>query len=272
MLHAFRASRLTPIWVLFATLLIVGFAASRMAPSSTQGPTGLVAAYVDLNGNGIDDTCETEEVLADAAAVAASDAEVDLNGDGTISVSEAAQSDRIGGPQCNHGGYVSWVAHGSCPDPTPTPEAPALVTGPAPEDATDEATTESTGCDQATDEPTDEASTDEAADDTTTDSVCVEVPPPDRDPALDEQKNGHGKWVSSVAKSDAIGGKNCNHGGAVSEAAKKDHEAAAAARAAAKAEREAARAEKQAAKDAARAARDAAKAAREHGKGKSKNH
>jgi hypothetical protein len=30
-----------------------------------------------------------------------------------------------------------------------------------------------------------------------------------------------------VAQSDAIGGKNCNHGGAVSEAAKKDHEAAA---------------------------------------------
>ena len=50
------------------------------------------------------------------------------------------------------------------------------------------------------------------------DTTCVEVPP-DRDPALDEQKNGHGKWVSTVARSDAIGGKNCNHGGAVSEAA-----------------------------------------------------
>ena len=44
-----------------------------------------------------------------------------------------------------------------------------------------------------------------------------------RDPALDALKNGHGKWVSIVAQSNATGGKNCNHGGAVSEAAKKDH-------------------------------------------------
>ena len=263
--NALRASRLTPIWVLLATLIIVGFAAGHVAGPATQAPSGMVAAYVDVNGNGVDDTCETDEVVADPDAVTASDAAVDLDGDGTISVSEAAQSDRIGGPNCNHGGYVSWVAHGSCPDPTPTPEAPELVTGPAPEDATTEATTETSTCDAAVEEPTEEAPTDEAATEATTDTTCVEVPPPDRDPALDEQKNGHGKWVSTVAQSGAIGGKNCNHGGAVSEAAKKDHEAAAAARAAAKAERDAARAEK-------KAARDAAKAAREHGKGKSKQH
>jgi hypothetical protein len=262
--HALRASRLTPIWVLLATLLIVGFAAGHIA-GPTQGPSGMVAAYVDLNGNDVDDTCETDEVVADPDAVADSDAAADLDGDGEISVSEAAQSDRIGGVNCNHGGYVSWVAHGSCPDPTPTPEAPALVTGPAPEDAAEEATTESSTCDEAVEEPTEETPTDEAATEDTTDTACVEVPPPDRDPALDEQKNGHGKWVSIVAQSDATGGKNCNHGGAVSEAAKKDHEAAAAARAAAKAERDAARAEK-------KAARDSAKAAREHGKGKSKRH
>ena len=83
---------------------------------------------------------------------------------------------------------------------------------------------------------------------------CVPVAPPERDPALDEQKNGHGKWVSTVAQSEATGGKNCNHGGAVSEAAKKDHAAAAAAREAARAERAAARA--------------AAKAAKQHGHGK----
>ena len=58
--------------------------------------------------------------------------------------------------------------------------------------------------------------------------------------AVDTAPNAHGKAVSKVAQDkDAVGGKNCNHGGAVSEAAKKD----------------------QAAKDAAKAARDEAKAA-----------
>ena len=261
MFHALRASRVTPIWVLLGTLLIVGFAAGALGRSGAS-PTGLVAAFVDINGNGIDDTCETGDIVADPDAVAAEDAAVDLDGDGTISVSEAAQSDRIGGKNCNHGGYVSWVAQGSCAEatPTPTPAQPAFVTGDAPEDATDETTTESTSCDEAAVDPT-ETPTDAAPTGTPTDqaadTTCVEVPPPDHDPALDEQKNGHGKWVSLVAQSDAIGGKNCNHGGAVSEAAKKDHEAAAAAREAAKAER--------------KAARDAAKLAREHGKGKS-NH
>ena len=254
MSNALRASRLSPIWVLLGVLIIVGFAAGRMA-QSTETPSGMVAAFVDLNGNDVDDTCETEAVVADPAAADAAETAVDLDGDGTISVSEAAQSDRIGGKNCNHGGYVSWVAHGSCADPTTTPEQPALVTGPDP----DAAAAETSSCDEPAEEPTTETA------DAPTDATCEEVPPPERDPALDEQKNGHGKWVSIVAHSDAIGGKNCNHGGAVSEAAKKDHEAAKAAREAAKAEREAARAEK-------KAARDAAKAAGEHGKGKSKNH
>ena len=251
---ALRAPRLAPIWVLLATLIIVGFAAGRMA-QTTETPSGMVAAFVDLNGNDIDDTCETDPIVEDAAAAEEAETAVDLDGDGTISVSEAAQSDRIGGQNCNHGGYVSWVAHGSCADPTATPEQPALVTGPDPDVAA-----ETTSCD----EPAEEEPTTEAAE-APTDTACEEVPPPERDPALDGQRNGHGKWVSTVAQSDAIGGKNCNHGGAVSEAAKKDQEAAKAARDAAKAEREAARAEK-------KAARDAAKAAGEHGKGKSKNH
>ena len=261
MFHALRASRLTPIWVLLGTLLIVGFAAGA-AGRAGDTPKGLVAAFVDINGNGIDDTCETGDIVADPDAVAAEDAAVDLDGDGTISVSEAAQSDRIGGKNCNHGGYVSWVAQGSCAEatPTPTPAQPAFVTGDAPEDATDETTTETTSCDEAAVDPT-ETPTDAAPTGTPTDqaadTTCVEVPPPDHDPALDEQKNGHGKWVSLVAQSDAIGGKNCNHGGAVSEAAKKDHEAEKAARDAAKAER--------------KAAREAAKGAREHGKGKSQS-
>ncbi len=72
--------------------------------------------FEDANGNGIDDDCETDVVANDTAAAA--DAAVDLNGDGTISVSEAAQSDRTGGTNCNHGGYVSQVAHETCTDTT----------------------------------------------------------------------------------------------------------------------------------------------------------
>jgi hypothetical protein len=181
------------------------------APVAPVAPD-TTATFEDINGNGIDDDCEENEV-ANPDAVTAEMKAVDTNADGVISVTEAAHSDRIGGKNCNHGGYVSWVAQGS-PD----------------------GTTE-----------TDEQATDEAPP-----AECVEVPPPERDPALDEQKNGHGKWASTVARSDAIGGKNCNHGGAVSEAAKKDHDAL-------KAERDAAKA----ARDAARAA---AKAAKQHGK------
>ena len=130
--------------------------------------------------------------------------------------------------------------------------------GPEPGDTTEEAAAETPTCDEQAEDATEEATeaaTDEQA---AADETCEEVAPPERDPALDDQKNGHGKWVSTVATSDAIGGKNCNHGGAVSEAAKKDHEADKAARDAAKAERKAAR-------EAAKAAREAA---REHGKGK----
>jgi hypothetical protein len=259
-LHALRGSRMTPIWVLLATLILVAFAAGRMAQTTSEPPTGMVAAFVDTNGNDIDDACEDPAtVQVDEDAAKAAEEAVDLDGDGTVSVSEAAQSERIGGKNCNHGGYVSWVAHGSCADPTPTPALPALVTGPDPDTTTQEAAAETTSCDEQADEAAEEA-TDEADEQEAADETCEEVAPPERDPALDDAKNGHGKWVSSVARSDAIGGKNCNHGGAVSEAAKKDHEAAKAARDAAKAEREAARAEK-------KAAREAAKAAREHGKG-----
>jgi hypothetical protein len=236
---------------------------------STETPTGMVAAFVDLNGNDIDDTCETDPIVEDATAAEAAEAAVDLDGDGTISVSEAAQSDRIGGKNCNHGGYVSIVAHGEgCVPAETTPTEEGATDEGSEEGSTDEgatlvvaeplpdAGTESTTC-------APEETSEETAKDTTTE--CVEIPPPDRDPALDAQKNGHGKWVSTVARSNAIGGKNCNHGGAVSEAAK-DKTASDAAKATAKAERAAAKAERAAAREAAKAARDAAKAAKQHGK------
>ena len=202
-----RATSLASASAVALVLMFTGLAAGAVVlkDSGTTTSTADVpapdttATFEDINGNGIDDDCEDGEV-ADIPAVEAALKAIDENGDGVISVPEAAHSDRVGGTNCNHGGYVSSVAGG-----------------------TDEPTT---------DEPT--------ADDPTT--ACVEVPPPDRDPALDAQKNGHGKWVSIVAHSKATGGKNCNHGGAVSEAAKKDHAAAKAAKDAAKAERAAARA------------------------------
>jgi len=217
-----RSTSLASAGAVVLVLMFAGLAMGRVvlndsgttvtadAPAAPVAPD-TTATFEDINGNGIDDDCEENEV-ANPDAVTAEMKAVDTNADGVISVTEAAHSDRIGGKNCNHGGYVSWVADGS-PDGTET----------------------------------DEQATDEAPP-----AECVEVPPPERDPALDEQKNGHGKWVSTVARSDAIGGKNCNHGGAVSEAAKKDHDAL-------KAERDAAKA----ARDAAHAA---AKAAKQHGK------
>ena len=211
--------RSTPIAVaisLVFVLLIAGLAAANTiinptllnkpgttstTLSTTTTTTTAATAFVDVNGNGIADSCE-QNVVADAAAAAAEQAKVDTDHDGTISVSEAAHSDRIGGKNCNHGGYVSSVAGGS---------------------------------DAAGDE--DENATDDAQQDAT----CVPVAPPARDPALDGQKNAHGKWMSSVAKSDAVGGKNCNHGGAVSDAAKADNAARKALRDAAKAAAKAAR-------------------------------
>jgi hypothetical protein len=218
------STRLRSTWLASAgavvlVLLFAGLAAGRVvltdqAPVTEVTTPETIATFEDLNGNGTDDDCEEAgTIVADPTAAASAEAAVDENADDVIDVPEAAHSDRTGGTNCNHGGYVSWVAQGS---PDPTTEAAAAPT-----------------------------------------TECVPVAPPERDPALDEQKNGHGKWVSTVAQSLATGGKNCNHGGVVSEAAKKDHAADAAARAAAKAAREAARAE--------------AKATKQQGKGTSKN-
>lgn len=155
--------------------------------------------FEDLDGDGIDDDCD-DDVVADEAVAAAAEAAVDLNSDGVISTSEAAQSGRIGGKNCNHGGYVSMPAE---EEPVEDTEDPA-------------------------EEPV----------------VCETVPvveEPAVEEPVDTASNAHGKAVSKVAHDkDAVGGKNCNHGGAVSEAAKKD----------------------QAAKDAKKAAHDAAKAQR----------
>ncbi len=73
------------------------------------------ATFEDLDGDGVDDDCQ-EAVLADPDAAATAQADVDTNADGVISTTEAAHSDRIGGKNCNHGGYVSGVAKADKPD------------------------------------------------------------------------------------------------------------------------------------------------------------
>jgi hypothetical protein len=163
--------------------------------------------FEDLDGNGIDDDCQ-DAVVIDEAVAAAAEAAADLNADGVISTSEAAQSGRIGGTNCNHGGYVSTVAQ------TEDTEEPA-------EDAS-----EPVVCEAAP-----------VAEEPVADEPVVEEP-------VDTAPNAHGKAVSKVAQDkDAVGGKNCNHGGAVSEAAK-DHTARDAAKDARKAAHEAAKAER----------------------------
>ena len=198
--------------------------------------------FEDLNGDGIDDDCQ-DAVVADEAAAAAAEAAADLNADGVISTSEAAQSGRIGGKNCNHGGYVSTVNHteDACADPA------ATETG-------TETATETVVVDPACEEPAEDAEA-PAADAEA--PVACEAAPVAEEPVvaepLDTAPNAHGKAVSKVAQDkDAVGGKNCNHGGAVSEVAKD-------------------RAAKDAAKDARKAAHDAAKAERGskgHGKNK----
>ena len=119
MLHRYRTRWLAGGGALLLVLSMSGMAAAASIVSDTTSdtqdatqPTGDSTpslTFQDLNGNGIDDACETvvtpETVAATAALIAA-----DLDGNGTISVSEAAQSGWIGGTNCNHGGYVSSVA------------------------------------------------------------------------------------------------------------------------------------------------------------------
>jgi hypothetical protein len=192
--------------------------------------------FEDLDADGIDDDCDDEVVADEAAALAAEEA-ADLDGDGVISTSEAAQSGRIGGTNCNHGGYVSTVAHDDCDEDA---DAQLVVAA----------------CEEPAEEPV------EDTEDPVEEPVVCEAAPVVEEPVIEEPvdtaSNAHGKAVSDVAHDkDAVGGKNCNHGGAVSEAAKKDQ----AAKDAAKAARDEARADAKADK-----AKNSADKAKSHGK------
>ncbi len=209
-----------------ALLLVVALsglaAAAPLVADTSQG-------FVDLDGNGVSDLCETA-VAADPIAAAAAFAAVDTDGDGTISVREAAHSGWVGGKNCNHGGYVSSVANASgdtcdadTPEAAPDGDADDGSDGSTPDVTTVSATVASTT--DCAEDPAEDASDAEAP----APAVCpvTEPVPPAEDAPVDVAPNAHGKAVSTVAQSDAVGGKNCNHGGAVSAAAKKDHGAGA---------------------------------------------
>ena len=106
-------------------------AATLPAAPITDPAPDTSRTWEDIDGNGVDDDCQAVPAVANPTVAAEADAAVDANGDGTISVSEAAHSGRIGGPNCNHGGYVSSVARaqGECAAPetpdTSDPGAPA---------------------------------------------------------------------------------------------------------------------------------------------------
>ena len=273
MLTRLRSTWLAGGGALLLALSVSGFVAGATLVADTDLPAGPVEpaeetldttlTFEDVDGDGIDDDCD-DVVVADQIAADAAAAAVDTNADGVVSVPEAAHSDRVGGPNCNHGGYVSLIAHTSgdaCDDPDAAEDAAQdaedgtadqdggagadedadadLDEEDAAEDAdetdpdadSDELDEGETPADESADacaEETEEAEEDaDDADETAPEpAVCetpVDEPAPEEDTPVDTAPNAHGKAVSEVAKSDAIGGKNCNHGGAVSEAAKKDH-------------------------------------------------
>jgi hypothetical protein len=243
MLHRFRTSWLAGGGALLLVLSMSGLAAA--APLVSDTPTN---TFQDVNGNGIDDACETAPA-PDSVAAAAAFTAADLDGNGTISASEAAQSGWVGGPNCNHGGYVSSVAKTSTDSCDQADNSGDNTTESADESQGDptEGTTEDSG-DQVTDASTTTASTTTASTTTATTTTTTCTPAstdPSTDttapapavcpvvtpvaptggtaPVVDTAPNAHGVAVSTVAQSAAVGGKNCNHGGAVSEAAKAAH-------------------------------------------------
>src|SRR5829696_7467844 len=107
MLKHLRSTWLAGAGAALLILSMTGLAGAATLVDDTTPAT--LSTFEDLNGNGIDDDCETG-VTEDAAAVTAAMAAVDVDADGVISVTEAAHSSWVGGTNCNDGGYVSTVA------------------------------------------------------------------------------------------------------------------------------------------------------------------
>jgi hypothetical protein len=260
-----------------ALLLILSISGMAMGASLTSDSGPVDTSFVDVDGDGVADHCQTEAAAENTEAAQAAFDAADLNDDGEISVSEAAQSGWTGGVNCNHGGYVSEVSQAadSCeagdteePEGTETGTEEGAETGTEEgAEGTEEAALEEGSADCEAEDAEETEATEEAAAD---EETCEAVEAPVLDPATDTSDWNHGDWVTWVSKSEATGGKNCNHGGAVSEASKAANEAAKAERDAKKAERQAERdakkAEQKAARDLRKAERRAGKANKGHGK------
>ena len=234
MVYHMRSKWLAGTGAVLLALTMTGLAAAATVVDDTTPAT--VATFEDLNGNGIDDDCETA-VVASADAATAAQTVVDANADGVISTTEAAQSDWVGGVNCNHGGYVSTIARSTS-------------------DACDEADASEATTEETKDESASTGTAPVAADCSPEAPEAAEATAAvDAARAACEAALAAGTPVVlpvmshvELAQSDVIGGKNCNHGGAVSDANK------------------AAKAERDAAKLAAREAKSAAHAAKTHGK------
>ena len=140
-----RSTWLGTTGALFLVLSLSSVAYGATPPDAVPDEVvDTTATFEDIDGNGIDDDCQDVDAVADEDAAEAADLAVDANADGVISTSEAAHSDRIGGKNCNHGGYVSWIAHqdvaceAAPTEPTTEPAVELIVA--EPEDGDDEAT------------------------------------------------------------------------------------------------------------------------------------
>ena len=140
-----RSAWLGTIGALFLVLSLSSVAYGVTPPDAVPDEVvDTTATFEDIDGNGIDDDCQDVDAVADEDAAAAADLAVDANADGVISTTEAAHSDRVGGKNCNHGGYVSWIAHqdvaceAAPTEPTTEPAVELIVA--EPEDGEDEAT------------------------------------------------------------------------------------------------------------------------------------
>ena len=101
-------TRLRTTWLASGAALVMILAISGIAAGATvvgdsapvvdsveplEGDTDTTLTFEDLDGNGIDDDCQDAEAVQDDAAALAALSAADLNGDGILSVSEAAQTD-----------------------------------------------------------------------------------------------------------------------------------------------------------------------------------
>lgn len=219
---------------LFLILSLSGVAAGATPPDAVPDVVvDTTASFEDIDGNGIDDDCQDVDAVVDEDAAAAELLTVDTDRNGVISTTEAAHSPRIGGKNCNHGGYVSWIAH---QEVTCVDEATEPVTEPVVELIV------------AMDEDQDEDADDEVAE--PEGDACAEADRSDAEAAKTEKAAAAA--LRAVLKADRT---------LARETAKAERTAA---REAAKADRtsarDAAKAERAAARAAAKAERQAAKA------------